>query len=482
MREVSERRLDDPEKKINERLDAKSDNRSFERKQTDNRRIYDELFDEEAENETDVKNTENDFKASIRVVEDKKQGREISSIESQIRLLEEQYLTEQKQFDEEFNKLIEQRKKLQIQTDKEMMQEIQRKMKQILEAKRLATTKHKNTISKIQATGRLESEFTDKTQGLRLTSPVGSKQEKGSMQNETKDYESYQISIDGKKVEYRKDKDGSESWYINGEEMASKKTTRYDITRKETTPNYKKSFVEKDGIKFPVMVRIPELDTTLEEVTLLYEGEKLGTITKTDVPLLDITGDEEKVIGRQLQTETIRKDFRSTKTISTFEDSQDRVEQVAVIDKDKTIRTNSINGKPVFKMEKSDSGTIITRYSSEGDVLAEFHYNKDGYPIDTIEARVNGKIENVPMHYPGIKKIPYMPEAYWEVYEKGSPELKECDAFLDKISDAGIPRDIKEKLENSIPKNHEKNAVIRQAKSIREKGIDISESEINIPR
>lgn len=436
MREVSEKRFDDPEKKLSSIQNPKNDvvdNRSLEEKQE-------------------------------------------SEISNEMRLLENQYREEQRQYDEQLTKLLEQKTLLGETPDKQLLDRIQIKARLIVENKAFSARKY---ISARQKLNSRYSEYSKDTlpqisEEIKLYESAVQQAKEPLKEKET-DTPTFKTKIDGNDVEYRKDENEDEMWYINGEETASKKTTRYDIVTKETTQAYKEAIVTKNGIDFPTKVRVPELDTTFEETILLHEGKENGVITKTDVPLLtDINGE---LLGRQIQTETERKDFRATKTVSTFENFQDMIEQNVVLDGDKSTFTNSVNGKPVFRMERTSTGTVITQYHKNG-YETQYHYDKDGNPMEKNGYMMQGD-KKVNLSYPGIPHIPNEPEGLYDLNRQGEQEVKDYDDFMGKVFEGGIPKELNDRLKGSIPGIHEKNPIIRQAKAVRDKGDNTIEDKVN---
>ena len=461
MREVSEKRFDDPEKKLNKNSSDIVDNRSMEEKQADNEKIFIDIFREDSESSQEPPKS-NDFRSSIRVTDSAKETEEQESeVSSEMRLLENQYREEQRQYKEQLAELLKQKALLGENPDKQLLEKIKNRARQIVENQDLSTRKYNATKQKLNPRYKeySKNELPRISRGIK-PNKLTVQQAKEPLREKETDTSTFNTKIDGNDVEYRKDENGNEMWYINGEETASKKTTRYDIVKKETTQAYKEIAITKNGIDFPTKVRAPELDTTLEETTLLYEGKENGAITKTDVPLTNIDGE---VIGKQEQSEMVRRnnDFHSTKTTNTFADTQDIVEQDTVLDGDRTTYTNSINGKPVFKMEKTPLGTVITQYNERGEEIWGFKYDKDGRPKNP---------KNV---YPGLETIPskinYDPDI----------DLNEYDNFWKIIRHGGIPQELNDRLDNSYPEMHTRNPIIKQAQAVRDKTDNVIEDRTN---
>jgi len=448
MREVSEKRFDDPEKKLNHNVD----NRSGEERRADNVRQFHDIFGGATESSQEVQRG-NDFKNSIKVDDVKETELQEGEITTEISVLEVQYQEEQRGFDEQLAKLLEQKELLGKNPDKELLEKIKSKARQVIKDKDLSTIKYNGAKQKLnpryreyskEELPRVLKEKIIELNEADIEKPKEISEDKGE------DSPTFKTTIDGNNVEYRKEGSGDEIWYINGEETASKKTIQGDITKKETTQGYREVNVTKNGIDFPTKVRATELDTIFEETTLLYAGEKNGVITKADVPLTDLNGE---LVGRQVQTQIVRENqgFQSTNIISTFADTQDIVEQSTILDRDKTTFTNSINGNPVFKMEKTPLGTIITQYNEQGEAIWGFKYDKDGNPTNP---------KNI---YPGLETIP--DKINYDV----DIDLDEHDKFWDTIHHGGIPQDLNDRLDNSYPEMHTRNPIIKQAKIARDK-------------
>ncbi len=166
---------------------------------------------------------------------------------------------------------------------------------------------------------------------------------------------------------------------------------------------------------------------TREEGPMNFEGKKVGTFEHHEI---------KDGFGRI-----------STKNISKFNNDLEVEEEINPIGVNEVSYIKKVNGIPCFSMKQTNEGVVLTRYDRDGNMLADYSYDKNGKTIGRVFPGVPGyeTLDNIDM------SNPYM-----------FPDLIQNDF----IQDIGIPYDMRNMVQDVEKTRYKETPMVSKAKSI----------------
>lgn len=166
---------------------------------------------------------------------------------------------------------------------------------------------------------------------------------------------------------------------------------------------------------------------TREVGSMNFEGEKVGTFERHEI---------RDGFGRIL-----------SKNISKFNNDLKVEEEINPTGVNEECYIKKVNDIPCFSMKQTDEGVVLTRYDREGNVLADYSYDKNGKPIGRVFPGVPGyeTLDNIDM------SNPYM---FADLIQN------------DFIQDIGIPYDMRNMVQNAEKTRYKETPMVSKAKSV----------------